>query len=53
MLLHNINNTIATDFNKNQQPARTITVALVMSRAIDTVNILIYISSLTHTYQHT
>ena len=37
--LHNINNTIATGFNPNKPPERTITVALDMSKAFDTVNI--------------
>ena len=36
---HNINNTIATGFNQNKPPERTITVALDMSKAFDTVNI--------------
>ena len=37
--LHNINNTIASGFNQRIQPARTIAVALDMSKAFDTVNI--------------
>ena len=34
--LHNINKTIATGFNQNTPPERTITVALDMSKAFDT-----------------
>ena len=37
--LHNINNTIATGFNQKKTPERTITVALDMIKALDTVNI--------------
>ena len=37
--LHNINNTIASGFNQRIPPARTIAVALDMSKAFDTVNI--------------
>ena len=47
--LHNINNTIATDFNQNKPPERTITVALDISKAFDTVNI----HTLTHKIQQT
>ena len=47
--LHNINNTIATDFNLNKPPERTITVALDMNKAIDTVNI----HTLTHKLHQT
>ena len=47
--LHNINNTIATGFNKNKQPERTITVALAMSKAFDTVNM----HTLTHKLHQT
>ena len=36
---HNINNTIATGFNQNKPPERTLTVALEMSKAFDTLNI--------------
>ena len=36
---HNINNTIASGFNQRIPPARTIAVALDMSKAFDTVNI--------------
>ena len=37
--LHNINNTITSGFNQRIPPARTIAVALDMSKAFDTVNI--------------
>ena len=37
--LHNINNTIATGFYQNKPPERTITVALDIIKAFDTVNI--------------
>ena len=37
--LHNINNTIASGFNQRIPPARTIAVALDMSKAFDTMNI--------------
>ena len=37
--LHNISNTIASGFNQRIPPARTIAVALDMSKAFDTVNI--------------
>ena len=37
--LHNINNTIASGFNQRIPPARTIAVALDMSKAFDAVNI--------------
>ena len=37
--LHNINNTIPSGFNQRIPPARTIAVALDMSKAFDTVNI--------------
>ena len=47
--LHNINNPIATGFNQNKPPERTITVALDMSKAVDTVNIHI----LTHKLHQT
>ena len=42
--LHNINNTIATGFNQNKPPERSITVALDMSKAFDT-----YTSTHSHT----
>ena len=37
--LHALNNTIAKGFNQMSPPARTITVALDMSKAFDTINI--------------
>ena len=37
--LHTLNNTVAKGFNQMAPPARTITVALDMSKAFDTVNI--------------
>ncbi|MGK2940486.1 MAG: reverse transcriptase domain-containing protein [Immundisolibacter sp.] len=37
--LHNINNTIIKGFNEKRPPARTVMVALDMSKAFDTVNI--------------
>ena len=46
---HNINNTIATCFNQNKPPERTITVALDMSKAFVTVNI----HTLTHKLHQT
>ena len=39
--LHTLNNTVAKGFNQMAPPARTITVALDMSKAFDTINILI------------
>ena len=36
--LHTLNNTVAKGFNQMASPARTITVALDMSKAFDTVN---------------
>ena len=47
-VLHNINNTITTGFNQNKPPERTITVALDMIKAFDTVNIY----TLTHKLHH-
>jgi hypothetical protein len=47
--LHNINNAIAHGFNQPQPPHRTITVALDMSKAFDTVNIHTLTSKLQHT----
>ena len=47
--LHNINNTIATGFNQNKPPERTITVALDRRKAFDTVNI----HTLTHKLHQT
>ena len=37
--LHTLNNTVAKGFNQIAPPARTITVALDMSKAFDTINI--------------
>ena len=37
--LHQINNTIATGFNQNQPPKRTVAIALDMSKAFDTVHL--------------
>ena len=37
--LHTLNNNVAKGFNQMTPPARTITVALGMSKAIDTINI--------------
>ena len=37
--LHTLNNTVAKRFNQMAPPARTITVALDMSKAFDTINI--------------
>ena len=36
--LHPLNNTVAKGFNQMALPARTITVALDMSKAFDTIN---------------
>ena len=47
--LHNINNTIASGFNQRIPPARTIAVALDMSKAFDTVNIHTLTKKLLHT----
>ena len=47
--LHNINNTIATGIYQNKPPERTITVALDMSKAFNTVNI----HTLTHKLHQT
>ena len=46
---YNINITIATGFNQNKQPERTITVTLDKSKTFDTVNI----HTLTHKLQQT
>ena len=37
--LHTLNNTVAKGFNQMARPARTITVALYMGKAFDTINI--------------
>ena len=39
MALHTLNNTVAKGFNQMAPPVRTITVALDMSKAFDTINI--------------
>ena len=45
--LHPLNNTVAKGFNQMAPPARTITVALDMSKAFDTINIHTLIRKLT------
>ena len=47
--LHTLNNTIAKGFNQMAPPARTITVALDMSKAFDTINIHTLIRKLQQT----
>ena len=47
--LHTLNNTVAKGFNQMAPHARTITVALDMSKAFDTVNILTLIRKLLQT----
>ena len=47
--LHTVNNTVAKGFNQMTPPARTITVALDMSKALDTINIHTLIRKLLHT----
>ena len=47
--LHRLNNTIAKGFNQMAPPARTITVALDMSKAFSTVNIHTLIGKLLQT----
>ena len=49
MALHTVNNTIAKGFNQMAPPARTITVALDMSKAFDTINIHTLIRNLLQT----
>ena len=49
MYWKNINNTVAKGFNKMAPPARTITVALDMSKAFDTINIHTLIRKLLQT----
>ena len=39
MALHTVNNTVSKRFNQMAPPARTVTVALDMSKAFDTINI--------------
>ena len=47
--LHTLNNTVAKGFNQMASPARTITVALDMSKAFDTINIHTLIRKLLQT----
>ena len=47
--LHTLNNTVAKGFNQMAPPARTITVALNMSKAFDTINIHTLIRKLLET----
>ena len=47
--LHTLNNTVAKGFNQIAPPARTITVALDMSKAFDTINIHTLIRKLLQT----
>ena len=47
--LHTLNNTVAKGFNQMAPPARTITVALDMSKAFDTINIHTLIRNLLQT----
>ena len=47
--LHTLNNTIAKEFNQMAPPARTITVALDISKAFDTINIHTLIRKLLQT----
>ena len=49
MALHTVNNTVAKGFNQMAPPARTITVALDMNRAFDTINIHTLIRKLLQT----
>ena len=49
--LHTVSNTVAKGFNQMAPPARTITVALDMSKAFDTINIHTLIRKAA-TYQH-
>ena len=49
MVLHTLNNTVAKGFNQMAPPARTITVALDMSKAFDTINIYTLIRKLLQT----
>ena len=46
---HTLNNTVAKGFNQMAPPARTITVALDMSKAFDTINIHTLIKNLVQT----
>ena len=47
--LHTLNNTVAKEFNQMAPPARTITVALDMSKAFNTINIHTLIRNLLQT----
>ena len=47
--LHTLNNTVAKRFNQMAPPARTITVALDMNKAFDTMNIHTLIRKLQQT----
>ena len=47
--LHKLNNTVAKGFNQMAPPGRTITVALDMSKALDTINIHTLIRKLLQT----
>ena len=47
--LHTLNNTVAKGFNQMAPPARTITAALDMRKAFDTVNTHTLIEKLLHT----
>ena len=47
--LHTVNNTVAKGFNQMAPPAHTITVALDMSKAFDTINIHTLIGKLLQT----
>ena len=49
MALHTLNNTVAKGFNQMAPPVRTITVALDMSKAFDTINIHTLIRKLLQT----
>ena len=49
MALHTINNTVAKGLNQISPPARTITVALYLSKAFDTINIHTFNRKLLHT----
>ena len=49
MALHTLNNTVAKGFNQMAPPVRTITVALDISKAFDTINIHILIRKLQQT----
>ena len=47
--LHTLNNTVAKGFNQMAPPARTITVAVYMSKSFDTINMHILIRKLLQT----